>query len=113
MPELHEIEIPQQPWSDVLLRGVEWTNDGRDIAFAVRLPDSDTYSVRDKTLHCRWASDLQLELSFAENEGGMPLTWDVTFERRDLGWKVELDFAGAGRISVCCSELELTELIRI
>ncbi|RLB46345.1 MAG: hypothetical protein DRJ42_27865 [Deltaproteobacteria bacterium] len=107
MPGSDESEIPKQPWSDVCLRGLSWTNEGRDLALAVRFPGSGPSSRRDMTLHCRWASNLHVALTFKENQGGFPLTWDVIFDRADCGWKIELDFAGAGRIVLSCSEMEL------
>lgn len=109
MSEGDETKILEQQWGDVCLRRIAWTNEGRDLALAVRFPGSDTSAAQDKTLHCCWASNLEVEFTFKENEGGMPLTWDGTFERSEGGWKIELRFAGSGRIGVRCSEMKLTE----
>lgn len=107
---LSEIEIQQKSWTDVRLRSLSWTNDGRDLTFEMILPEDVPLSERNIALHCRWASNLNVALSFRENVGGFPLTWDITFNRVANSWRVEFAFAGVGLVSLCCSEIELEQV---
>jgi hypothetical protein len=106
---LSEEIIRNTPWGDVELCGVFWTEDGRDVILHVRLPGRET-PVRNRSLACRWAHGLLVQLAFPEGRGGFPLTWDATFTwRADGTLAVRLDFADSGELRLICNELEFVE----
>jgi hypothetical protein len=104
---VREEDVQRAPWCDVELEGLSWTNEGRDMAFAIRFPDIVAVPSPRMTLHCRLASGLCVNITRRENVGGRLLTWTTMFERTDVGWAVTFDFAADGRISLQCSEIEL------
>jgi hypothetical protein len=105
---MQENDVQRAPWCDVELEAVAWTNEGRDMTFAVHFPDTPVAPNPRMTLHCCWASNLRMDVTLRPNMGGRLLTWNATFERTDVGWAVTFDFAGDGRISLRCSAIELT-----
>ena len=90
----------------MFLCGLSWTNEGRDLLLTVRFTnDAESGGASGHVLHCSWVSGLHVNLKFLENRGGFPLTWDVTFEPTGGGWKIDLDFADAGQIYFCCTQV--------
>jgi hypothetical protein len=107
MRQMHEDHVQHAPWCDVELEALSWTNQGRDMTFAVHFADGAAVPSPRMTLHCRWASGLRMDVTRREDAGGRLLTWNATFERTDVGWAVSFDFAGDGDISLACSAIEL------
>jgi hypothetical protein len=105
---MQEEEVQRASWGDVELESISWTNEGRDMAFGVRFPDLPVIPNPRMTLHCRWASNLRMDVHRAENMGGRLLTWGARFEQTEGGWAVNFDFAADGHISLRCSSVELT-----
>src|SRR5260221_291120 len=80
-------------WSDMLLRGLAWANDGRDVVLAVQFASIPAgLSCASALLTCTWVSDLRVDLNLART-GGMPMTWDVSFAQTNGRWTLEFDFA--------------------
>ena len=99
--------LARMNWSDVSLVGMTWVEEGRDVVLHLLVPPSD----QRLDLACRWARSLRVTLEFEEDTGGYALSWDGDVKRRDDGaWKVALDFAGAGKVSLVCQELAFLEL---
>ena len=104
--DLSEQIIRNTPWGDVELHGVSWAQDGRDIILHLRLPGRET-TARDRSLACRWAHGLAMQLTFPQGRGGFPLTWDAAFTRlADGTLAVRFDFADSGELRLTCNELE-------
>jgi hypothetical protein len=104
---MQEDDVQRAPWCDVELEAILWTNEGRDVTLALHFPDAAVLRNPRMTLHCRWASELRMDVTRRENVGGRLLTWNATFERTDVGWALDFDFAGDGHISLRCSAIEL------
>ena len=70
-----------------------------------------TSNSKDKamySLRCSWASSMEMNLKYNDKQGGLPMTWDASFEQVENGsWNVLFDFASRGKISFHCSEIEL------
>jgi hypothetical protein len=101
-PMLDESELEVMGWCDVNLLGISWLNDGRDLALHLRFAKGV-----ERHLHCLWAHGVRIDLTTAEDCLGEALTWDTTFERNALGWKVMFDFASTGTIALMCTGLKL------
>jgi len=103
------IEVAQASWCDVQLYSFEWENLGRD--FKLNFVGWTTSNSKDKamySLRCSWASSMEMNLKFKDMRGGLPMTWDASFEQVENGsWNVLFDFASCGKISFHCSEIEL------
>lgn len=109
---LTEESFAEQPWSDVQLPGLHWAGTGRDLVLTLRTLSSETdREHRERTLHCRWARNLRVDLSYPSNAGGYPLTWDVCAEKTSSGeWSISFDFTSKRTVSFYCSEVELRDL---
>lgn len=97
-------EIRSLAWADVELRNIRWEADGRDVVFGLRLPSTSG----SRSLACRWAEGLVVNLASPAARGGSPLTWGATFAKLPDGrWSVLLDFASAGEVRLICAEVEI------
>ncbi len=95
--------VARAGWCDVSLLSVAWASDGRDVLIDLRFP-----AAGERTLTCRWASELRVDLAYPSACGGYALSWDATFTPIEGGWEIELDFATRGSVRLRCCELELT-----
>ncbi len=110
MTSMNEQQLGELGWSDLSLRSIAWTNEGRDLVLAVRFGSPPRgYSGSDATLTCSWASDLRIDMKFGERVGGHPVTWDVTFKQVDGRWSIDFDFASTGHVSLWCNDIEIVE----
>ncbi|PRQ02642.1 hypothetical protein ENSA7_54710 [Enhygromyxa salina] len=98
-------EVAQMNWGDISLTGISWIEEGRDIVLHLLVPPTD----RRLNVVCRWARKLRIELEFDVNSG-YALSWDGEVKRgADGDWEVDLDFAGAGGVSLVCQDLDFRE----
>jgi hypothetical protein len=107
------IDVTKVDWGDVELRSLAWIEDGRDLAFHVRMPGSEPPSDGDRVIVCRWAHGLVVNLTYRLGHGGFPFTWAATFTQgSDRVWSIEFDFAGEGEIHLKCNEVEVIDAPR-
>lgn len=114
MPTLTDHIFSESNWCDVTLLGLRWIEDGRDLELTLDVPVWK-HERRVRTMCCRWAHEVHIDLSFDRKVGdipvgGCPFTWDVTAERTpNGGWSMLFDFASVGEIRFKCSEIELDD----
>jgi hypothetical protein len=88
-----ELNLHDLAWSDCSLIGQTWVSDGRDLELAVRMGDG-----RRMVILFTWVAGLACELTYPENEGGAPLSWDVTYTQADSRWAALWDFGNRGSL---------------
>jgi hypothetical protein len=96
--------IDELPRGDCTLFGLAWCHDGLDLEVAVLLPDA-----RRVKITYTWVAELQCHLSYPNNHGGPPMTWDVTYtadgDRRAVLW----DFSSAGKLQFTFQDATYTD----
>lgn len=91
---------------DLSLRDISWIEDGRDVVLTFLAPPNDA----ELRFVCRWARGFRATIELDPDSGGFALSWDGELSRAEDGsWNVAFDFAGAGRLSLGCQELEIAE----
>lgn len=105
MSNTSDQQVAQVNWCDLVLHGVSWIENGRDVVLNFRVPFSD----RKLGLTCQWARGLRISLEFKGDSGGCALSWNAEVKRNTDGdWHLSFDFGAAGQISLVCNELEIS-----
>ena len=106
---LTELAFSKISWCDLELRTFGWTERGRDLLLTFQRPaTASDESGQKRILCCHWVSNLKMDLSYGESNGGYPLTWDATLKCVSNGvWLVCFNFASTGELRFKCSGLEL------
>lgn len=93
---------------DVQIDRIEWANEGRDLRLGLIVPGDGTKTdvAPRRVILARWVRGLKLHLSFRDDEGRCPMTWDVEAnELESEKWFVRFDFAHVGEMTFECNEL--------
>ena len=94
--------ITQFALNDAHLAAFRWESEGQDVALDLQLADGQT-----ATLRCTWASAVDLQLSWPQNSGGMPLSWQCDCEQKGDKWALAIDFAANGHVRLECNEARI------
>ncbi len=92
---------------DIKLEKINWVEGGRDMEFTfITSNGGKCFFI------CTWASEVITALKTNPNEGGYPLTWDITFKQTEKQqWHIAFDFASVGMISLKCNDLKYKDKI--
>ncbi len=93
------------PKSDCTLLGQSWVSNGRDLRFVVGLPDG-----RKVAILFTWVAGLVCDLSYPDDAGGPPLTWDITYTVEEDRWVTMWDFGSRGSIRFSFEDAAYTEV---
>ena len=104
MITLSEQSLEKFRLCDASLRGLAWLEDGRDLQLNLRLGNGDL-----AMLICQWASHVRIDLQFAPDHGGMPLSYDCQFVKKGDRWEMTFGFPPQGRIELFCNDAILAD----
>jgi hypothetical protein len=94
-----------EAFCDVTLIGIVWKDEG--VNLDLELPDAKLVGSAAARLVSRWLHSLVITLDLTKNPGP-PLTWNGKVTRSPTrGFRLSLDFASSGGITLECEELEL------
>jgi hypothetical protein len=89
------------PLADATLQSIAWAQDGPHLEIGVE------HGTRDRRFRFTWVNRLNISLSQSENEPLSPMTWESNAEPRPDGRiGVIMDFAGQGKVSFECQEID-------
>lgn len=115
MKRLGTDDIRQLDWGDGEFSGFLWENNGRDLRLFLEHSSLPVHS-----LLCHWASDLRVDATWLDPEGGVKstqskrggplLTWAIAIDNTPQErLRVSVDLAGGGNISLECEQITATQ----
>jgi hypothetical protein len=89
---------------DSRLTAIEWCADGKDLSIVLA-----HVSGQEIKLACSWAHERRIALDTPAQHGGMPLVWEATLATEGREYRLHLDFASDGSISLLCGEVSVVQ----
>jgi hypothetical protein len=89
---------------DARLTAIEWLAGGKDLGIVL-----EHASGQEIKLVCSWAHERRIALNTPAQHGGMPLMWEATLASEGREFRLNLDFASGGTISVLCGEVSVVQ----
>jgi hypothetical protein len=105
--KLSEAEILKLSYGDAELVSLTWRGDDAEPTFVVTLRRGEGAAERTIVLAFTWP---YVDVELNSKHGFRLLSWEGSFRRLDDGhWKISLDFAHPGAISVTCNDVYLED----
>ena len=89
---------------DSTLPAIEWGADGKGLNVVL-----EHASGQEIKLVCSLAHERRISLDTPVQHGGKPLVWEATLATEGSGYRLHLDFASGGSITLLCGELSVVQ----
>ena len=107
MKTVRAAEVNDAIPGDVVVLGIRWVNDEKDVLIELAYPGTSQQSPPHGTLRCTWATDVRIDIDLSGRVGTVPAGEHSVCELDDGRWRVSFD-RRPGLISLLCNEVTLT-----